>query len=185
MDVIEAQLPWLDGDVRDAGNESLAYTDPSGREIAAVLRRGWGEGDRLALIRVLVKAWGAPPVFSTLDDIVRAHARRYWKSVANGLGDHSFPAFEKALWGTLPASFEYERRESAGEVTFRVSRCPHAEAALAVDAGEIFYHLVCAGDPAAIEGFCPGVGFARTSTLAQGMGFCDHRYTLPRTASKE
>lgn len=28
MDVIEAQLPWLDGDVRDAANEGLAYADP-------------------------------------------------------------------------------------------------------------------------------------------------------------
>jgi hypothetical protein len=179
MDVIEKNMPWLDGDYRDPVNEKLPFPDPKGRAIASELISNWGRADRVALLRGMMENWGKAALFSTLDMIGQFHAEKYWRSVARKQGDDSFEAFKKAHWDSLvPPDFEKSSEVEGKEVRFRVTRCLHARAAHELGMAELFYHLVCVTDPSAIKGFNPGIGFERSTTLMEGADCCDHSYIL-------
>jgi hypothetical protein len=178
MDAIERSLPWLDDNFRDARNEGFEYADAKGKAIAAQLVERWGKGDRVELLGELAKAWGKEALYSTLDTIVMRHAEEYWRSVAVERGDDSFDSFKAALWDPLGSmGFEISSSRVERDVRFNVTRCPHADIAREKGLCELFYHLVCVGDPAAIRGFNPEIGFKRSCTLMDA-DRCDHCYTL-------
>lgn len=178
MDVIEKDLPWLDDNFKDARNEGFEYPDPRGKAIASELREKWGKGDRAELLEGMARAWGKEALYSTLDTIVSRHAEGYWRSVAAQRGDDSFESFKAVLWDPLPPmGFELSSRRAGNDVRFDVRRCPHAEIAREHGLCELFYHLICVGDPAAIRGFNPKIGFKRSVTLMDA-DRCDHCYTI-------
>ena len=179
MDIIQRLMPWLDEDYRNPINEKLPFESPKGRAIASELVVNWGKSDRVAFLRSIMERWGKDPLFSTLDLIGQFHAERHWRSVAKERGDDSFESFKKALWDPLaPPDFEISSEAEGKKVRFCVTRCPHAEAARRLGLGDLFYHLVCVSDPAAIKGFNPGIAFERSTTLMQGNERCDHTYIL-------
>jgi len=81
------------------------------------------------------------------------------------------------LWEPLRREgFEFTYRQDERGYQMKVTRCPVAEIAKALQLEKWGFIFHCGGDELICEGYNPEIAFKRTKTLMEGDDYCDHSY---------
>jgi hypothetical protein len=149
------------------------------RTILDEFRQGWGKTDSVELLNGLTCKYG-PQAGVTVEKFLSLCIQEDWAKVGR---EEAHPGTEiddffRILWEPLRTQgFEFTSEKAGGTVTLAVNRCPVYELAEATQLHQWLYHLACATDFYSTCAFSPRIAFARTKTLMEGHGFCNHTYS--------
>ena len=139
------------------------------------------------LLEALSDRFGREQVLEVARQATIAIARQQGEELAQSMGGSSLEHFAQSLeaWKKGDA-LQMSVLEQTGErFSFNVTRCRYAEMYRRLGIPELGALLSCNRDFSLVEGFNPQIELERTQTIMEGAGFCDFRYRLPKTDSRD
>jgi hypothetical protein len=130
------------------------------------------------LIAAVRAELGAEKTLALVRQVIADLARQSGAELAQRLGAASLPAFASCLdrWSEAGALEIDVLEQSAGRLSFNVTRCRYAEMYRALGLGDLGSSLSCQRDFSLIEGFNPAIELSRTQTIMEGAAYCDFRF---------
>jgi hypothetical protein len=139
------------------------------------------------IYEIMKREFGAERAQSVIGEAIRNAAvvsgRQFAAQEPNGPSLEAFIALQ-ALWKKDDALDVDVRRADATHYDLDVKRCSYAQMYHDMGLGEIGHLLSCERDSSFIDGYDPRVNLKRTTTIMQGGGRCDFRYSVT-TASDD
>lgn len=128
------------------------------------------------LLEEFEKEYG-PKYLPLVEKLVAEKGLQQWSEIAKSMDSDSLDALIKVLWEDWTEG-EFTITRTENQVAIRCTRCPIADAYIAV--GRVPEGLVfqCSEDSHMVAGFNPNIKFSRTMTLMDDDDCCDHTYWI-------
>lgn len=143
------------------------------------MREGYFK-ERVEMLDLLVEHFG-PDVKDVVREFVIKDSKKTWAAIAEKEGSNDIPALIRTLWEPMKGWFEYTYKETDKGVQMKVTRCPFADMALALERADWGFEFYCMSDYGIVEGFNPKIEFRRTKTLMEKHDCCDHFYCMKKS----
>jgi hypothetical protein len=130
------------------------------------------------LVRAVRAELGEEKTLALLRRVIGELARQGGADLARELGAMSLEAFARCLdrWSEGGALEIDVLEQSAGRLSFNVTRCRFAEMYRALGLHDLGASLSCHRDFSLVEGFNPAIELTRTQTIMEGASHCDFRF---------
>jgi fumarate reductase iron-sulfur subunit len=132
------------------------------------------------LIKAFIAEVGEEKTLKIAREVIRSLAHESGKALSAMAGGNSMAHYQRVLpLFSRGGALEMEILETGSKTAaFNVTKCKYAEMYKVLGLEELGYLLSCGRDRAMIEGFNPGIKFARTQTIMEGGDYCDFRLSL-------